>query len=310
MTIKQLEYVVAIDNFRSFTKAAENCMVTQPTLTMQVQKLEDDIGIKLFNRGKKPLVPTATGEHFILRARQITREIDQLRDFVSTDKESVSGSFTIGVIPTIAPYLLPLVLPKFIVDYPDTHLVLEELQTAEIIRRLAAGTLDVGILVTPLEEKQIREIPLYNEPFLLFGNPDDKVMSHEHIVANELDSSRALLLNEGHCFREQTLNICGRTTESDFKGFEYASGSLEGLKSLVKQGLGYTLVPELSINKETDSVYLKRFDEPEPIREVSLAVHVAFSKEALIEALRSCIQSAIPEEFSKPYHFKRIRWRL
>ncbi len=310
MTIKQLEYVVAIANFRSFTKAAENCMVTQPTLTMQVQKLEDEIGIKLFNRGQKPLVPTAAGEHFIVRARQITRDIDQLRDFVSTDKESVSGSFTIGVIPTIAPYLLPLVLPKFIVDFPDTHLVLEELQTADIIRRLAAGTLDVGILVTPLDEKQIREIPLYNEPFLLFGNPADTVMHHDHISANELDSSKALLLNEGHCFREQTLNICGKSNESEFQGFEYASGSLEGLKSLVKQGLGYTLVPELSISKEADADYLKRFEKPEPIREVSLAVHTAFSKEALIEALRDTIQSVVPEEFNKAHHFKRIRWRL
>ncbi|MFT4679789.1 MAG: LysR family hydrogen peroxide-inducible transcriptional activator [Flavobacteriales bacterium] len=309
MTLKQLQYAVAIDNFRSFTKAAASCLVTQPTLTMQVQKLEDEIGIKLFDRGQKPLVPTPTGEHFILRARQITREMDQLKEFVSSDKESISGSFSIGVIPTVAPYLLPLVLPDFIERYPDTHLVLEELQTAEIIRRLSAGTLDVGVLVTPLEERQIREIPLYNEPFLLYGNPKDSIMSHGLIVASELDSSRALLLNEGHCFREQTLNICGQST-APHKGFEYASGSLEGLKSLVRRGLGYTLVPELSVNEEVESDYLRRFDSPEPMREVSLAVHSGFSKEALIEILRDSIQAVIPEAFQQPQHYRRIRWRL
>ena len=310
MTLKQLQYVVSIDNYRSFTKAAEKSMVTQPTLTMQVQKLEDEIGIKLFDRGQKPLKPTPTGEHFILRARQITREMDQLKEFVSTDKESISGSFTIGVIPTIAPYLLPAVLPGFIEKYPSTHLVLEELQTSEIIRRLSAGTLDVGILVTPLEEKQIREIPLYNEPFLLFGNPEDKIMSHELIEAQDLDSSKALLLNEGHCFREQTLNLCGQSAANPHQGFEYASGSLEGLKSLVRKGLGYTLVPELSVDQQVESEYLRRFDKPEPVREVSLAVHTGFSKEALIEILRDSIQSAIPDTFQKTQHFRRIRWRL
>lgn len=309
MTIQQLEYIVALDNHRHFVSAAHSLYVTQPTLTMQLKKLEEEIGIKIFDRDRKPLKPTPAGEQIIQMARQVLREVNQMKAFVSTETESLEGSFTLGIIPTLAPYLLPLFLPEFMEENPKIHLKILELQTDEIISRMIKGTLDLGLLVTPLENKAIREIPLFFEPFLLYLPGNHPLSKQTRLTSNHLVPDDMLFLEEGHCFREQALKICYRRDKKKDLGFEYASGSIETLKKLVRQGIGYTLVPELSVITELDSTNIKRFTSPEPVREVSLVVHNTFTKEALIEKFHNEITTAIPDRFKKFDLFTRVKWR-
>lgn len=310
MTIQQIEYTIALDNFRNFVKAAESCFITQPTLTMQVKKLEDEIGFKIFNRDKKPLEPTKLGEKFILKARMIKREMNELKELVSNEKDSMAGEFRLGIIPTLAPYILPLLLPEFSDKYFETKLIIEELQSESIIENLKLGLLDVGILATPLEERFIREIPLFYEPFLVYLNDNNPLSEKRLIASSDLNLDDILLLSEGHCFRNQTLNICKQELSTNHHQFNYQSGSIETIKALVNKGLGYTLVPELSILKERkENKNIKRFESPEPVREISLVIHTGFSKELLIENMRKAILKDLPESFKKNERFNRIKWR-
>lgn len=310
MTIQQLEYVVALDNERNFVRAAQRTFVTQPTLTMQLRKLEDETGFQIFNRSKKPISPTILGVRFIEKARQIIREINELKAMVSHETESVQGKFRIGIIPTMAPYLLPRFLPGFIQEHPETKLGIEEIQSETVISGLKNDLIDVGIMATPVYEKQLREIPLFNEPFLALFPGGDAHLSETLIDPDDLLTDQLLLLSEGHCFRNQTLNICKTDEEKHPRSFDYHSGSIETLKELVMKGIGYTLVPELSVTNEMDSnKNLRRFKTPVPSREVSLVVHRSFSKERFIEVLRDSILKNIPAHFSKNKGFFRVKWR-
>ena len=308
MTLQQLEYVVALDNYRHFVTAAQKCFVTQPTLTMQVKKLEEEIGMKIFNRKKQPLKPTSGGEQFVFKARQILREVSQLKEMVIEEKATVEGTFRVGVIPTIAPYLLPLILPTYTKDNPRSILIIEELQSAQIIERLKSNVLDIGILATPLEEKELREVPLFYEPFLFYSRHDDPLLSKETVAARDISSEKTLLLEEGHCFRNQALKICQGSTKTSSRGFQYQSGSIEALKNMVDRGLGYTLVPELSLRK-SELTHARRFSQPEPVREVSLVVHNSFTKELLLDKLRRSALNNIPKGLKKNEKFIRVKWR-
>jgi LysR family transcriptional regulator, hydrogen peroxide-inducible genes activator len=309
MTLQQLEYVVALDSHRNFVIAANKCFVTQPTLTMQLKKMEDEIGVLIFDRNKKPVQPTLAGERIIMKARQILQEVDQLKAFLSNERESLHGSFAIGIIPTLAPYLLPLLLPSFNQENPVTYLQIYEQQSEEIIRGLKNNTIDIGILVTPLKEKSIREIVLFQEPFLLYHPLDHQFAKANKVKPEMLHLSEMLILDEGHCFRNQTLNICNSETNKNNLGFNYQSGSIETLKNLVNKNLGYTLVPELSVHSRHDHTQIKRFESPEPVREISLAVHKSFTKELLIEKLRNIILKQIPDNFAKNNKYMKVMWR-
>lgn len=309
MTLQQLEYIVALDNHRHFVTAAEHCFVTQPTLTMQVQKLEEETGVKIFDRSRKPLVPTAAGEQIIRRARLILEEVSRLKAAVHHETESAEGAFRVGIIPTLAPYLLPLFLPSFIKANPQTHLRIQELQTEQIIARLTSGAIDIGILVTPLEEKKLREIPVFREPFLLYLPPGHSLLKEKEVRATDLDPKELLVLEEGHCFREQALAICRFPRNSKTLGFDYESGSIETLKSLVDGGMGYTLVPELSVEHNTSAKRLRRFAGQQPVREVSIVVGTAFTRERLIELLHDSLQENLPPRFARMGRSKRVKWR-
>jgi LysR family transcriptional regulator, hydrogen peroxide-inducible genes activator len=309
MTIQQLEYLIALDDHRHFVRAAESCFVTQPTLTMQLKKMEDEIGLQLFDRQKKPLRPTDAGEVIIQKARQILSEVNDLKAFVSQETDDFDGEYTLAVIPTLAPYILPLFLPVFIREFPTTKLIIEEMQTAQILEALQKGSLDMGLLVTPLEEKHIREIPLFQEPFCLYLPKKHVLQNEDKINSKLLDSESMLFLEEGHCFREQALSICSRRNKKFQHAFEYKSGSIETLKSLVRENLGYTLVPRLSVLTDLNGGHIKEFEDPIPTREVSLAVHKNFSKEALIEAIRDSILKSLPKDFEKVQTFNRVKWR-
>lgn len=307
MTVQQLEYVVALDETRHFVRAAKKCFVTQPTLTMQLKKLEEEIGFQIFDRGKHPIEPTRPGETFILKARQIIRDMQQLRDLVNDEHLSIVGQHRLGIIPTLAPYLAPQSLGGFIEENEGTDLLVEELQTEVIIDKLKRDQLDIGILATPLDDPDIREIPLFYEPFWVYTSPKHKLAESREVLPKDITMNGLWLLDEGHCFREQVLNICSkRGTKSE--RLRYQSGSIETLKNLVAYQGGYTLVPELSITK-ADEPFLRPFADPKPVREISIVVHRNYPREALIEGIRNAVMNAIPESFRKNEQHFRVRWR-
>ena len=307
MTLQQLEYVIALDTYRHYVTAAERCFVTQPTITTQVKKLEAEIGANIFDRSTTPLKPTAIGEVIIQKARSIVQEVQQLKEMVNTERESIQGTFRIGVIPTISQYLVPKFAGRFAKHYPETVLHIEELKTENIIEALAKNKIDVGILVTPLEESFIREIKLYNEPFVFYGDASHPLRAKKTLDPQDVESLNDLwLLNSGHCFRNQVLNICNSAPEE--RSIQFQSGSIESLKSMVNNYGGFTLVPEttLSASDQANCLY---FNDPKPIREVSLVVHNTFAKEGLIDALRTEILHVTPDAFEKNERFIKVKWR-
>lgn len=221
----------------------------------------------------------------------------------------MEGEYTLGIIPTLAPYLLPLFLPKFIKENPRVHLKIQELQTAQIISQLENGSIDIGILVTPLHETSIKETPIFYEPFLLYLPENHRFVNEKMMLAADLDPTEVLVLDEGHCFREQALAICKGAKYGSSIGFDYQSGSIEAIKNLVQNGIGYTLVPELSVIYELDSVHVKRFSNPEPVREVSIAVHSSYIKESVIHGLKDTIQKVIPKRLLDKQSIVAFDWR-
>lgn len=308
MNIQQLEYIVALDTHRHFVAAAESCHVTQPTLTMQLQKLEEEVGVLLFDRSKKPLRPTAEGELIINRARQILRDINELKETGKEGSKSITGEFRLGVIPTVAPYLIPLFLAQFVKENPKTILRIEELESELLIKSLHDDKIDLAIMATPIEEKNLKETTVYYEPFLFYAPENHPLLQNGPVETTQLKASSLLLLSEGHCFRNQALNICSNTKRNVFHGFHYESGSIETLKSLVKKGMGYTLVPELSVC-ETDLPFTKHFKNPVPVREISIVSHRSFNRQLLIEKLKAAIQLSLPKNIVMPKEFVKIKWR-
>lgn len=306
MNLQQLEYIVALDIHRNHVKAAEHCHVTQPTLSMMVKKLEDELGVKIFDR-TQPLKPTPSGEIIVSRARQILQEIKNLKEFIRNEKDSIEGDFRLGVIPTLAPYLLPRFLNEFLEKHPGTNFTVIELQTEDIIKQLKTNRLDVAVLVTPLEDKEIREIPVFYEPILLYTAENQKYFKQDKINLKSLTTDNLLLLEEGHCFRGQVMNLCSAKGEKKVHHqLNYQSGSFETLKAMVDNNYGYTLIPELAVNSR--SKHVKHFTSPEPVREVSLAVHQGFVKEMLLVKLREAILKAIPAHFKKNDKYIRVKW--
>ena len=297
MTLVQLEYIVALDTYRSFGIAAEKCFVTQPTMSMQVQKLEEELGVKLFDRSKQPITPTEIGTDVLEQARNILKESYKLKELINNQKSVVSGELRIGIIPTMAPYLMPKVIPAFMENYPDVQLVIWEYMTDQIIHELKNGLLDCGILSTPLEDKSLQEIPLFYESFVAYLSKSSPLMGKKNLKPSDINLDDLWLLNEGHCMRNQILNICKQKKSDDLKPFEYNTDSVETLKRMVEMNNGITLLPELSISdftvKQLDRV--RYFKSPEPTREISIVTHRNFLKRKLILALEKEILDAIPK---------------
>jgi LysR family transcriptional regulator, hydrogen peroxide-inducible genes activator len=305
MNLQQLEYIVALDIHRNHVKAADHCNVTQPTLSMMVKKLEDELGVKIFDRSL-PLKPTPAGETVIQRARQILKEVKNLKEFIKDEKDSIEGEFKLAVIPTLAPYLLPRFLNEFLAQHPGTSFTVIEMQTEDIVKQLKTNRLDVAILVTPLDDREIREVPVFYEPILLYTAGNLKYYQQEKVDVKSLTQENLLLLEEGHCFRGQVMNLCTTKGKKVHHQLNYQSGSFETLKAMVDNNYGYTLIPELAVNVK--SKHVKHFTSPEPVREVSLAVHQGFVKEMLLIKLREAILKAIPAHFKKNEKYIRVRW--
>ncbi|WP_026976757.1 LysR substrate-binding domain-containing protein [Flavobacterium tegetincola] len=295
MTITQLQYVLAVAEHRNFTLAAEKCFVTQPTLSMQIQKIEEELKIQIFDRTKKPIQLTDIGEKIVAQAKNIVIEADRIKDIVEHQKGFIGGEFRLGIIPTIMPTLLPMFLNNFIKKYPKVKLIIEELNTDEIINRLKNGHLDAAIASTPLQEEKLKEIVLYYEPFVAYIPENHKIKDKVEIEISDLNIEDILLLQDGHCFRDGILNLC-KNSGADFGNtFQLESGSFETLVKLANEGLGTTLLPflhTLDLN-EKDKKNLYHFVEPKPAREISLIFPKTELKIHIIDALKNTITGVV-----------------
>jgi len=296
MTITQLNYIIAVETHRHFGRAADACFVTQPTLSMQIQKLEDELGIILFDRNKQPVEPTQIGIKIIAQARVVVQEAEKIEQAAQVASGDVKGSFRLGIIPTIAPNLIYRFINRFKAEMSHVHLVIEELQTQQIIERLNKNELDAGILATPLDERGIVEIPLYYEPFMAFVPEGHRLEKDEFILSSELDLDDMLLLNEGHCFRASVINLCKQSKLQD-KSIKLESGNFETLIRLSQLGYGMTLLPYLTaVDLPSDlQGFIKPIAEPTPTREISLVYANTHVKSAIIDKLEPLIRNSIPK---------------
>jgi len=297
MTLVQLEYIVAVDTYRSFVAAAEKCFVTQPTLSMQVQKLEEFLNVKIFDRSKQPVIPTEIGAQIIAQARVVLQENKKIKEIISSQEQDVIGELKIGIIPTIAPYLLPKVIASMMEKYPELKLLIWEYTTEDIIHHLKTGVIDCGILATPLVDANISEAPLYYENFVSYISKNSKLYKKKAIDADDLEDENIWLLNEGHCMRSQVLNICRSTKNNRLQSLTYNTGSVETLIRMVDVNDGATLLPELALAdlsaKQLSKV--RYFKSPEPVREISLVTHKNFIKKRMLNALKEEILAIIPK---------------
>lgn len=302
MTFVQLEYIIAVDTWRHFATAAEHCFVTQPTLSMQIQKLEEELDIKLFDRSKQPVVPTETGMEIIEQARRILAERNTLQEMVQQKKGILTGELRIGIIPTLAPYLLPLFIQPFTKKYPAVKLIINEMMTELIISRLREGKIDAGILVTPLQEAGIKEFVLFYEEMMAYVSRNNAVYEKSYILPQDIDPNKLWLLEEGHCFRSQIVNLCElRKSSKEGSHFDYEAGSIETLRRMVELNDGITIIPELATldMPARQTQLIRHFRKPVPMREVSLVVHRNLVKKRLIDVLHQEILATIPEKIRK-----------
>lgn len=295
MTITQLKYVLAVAEHQNFTKAAQKTFVTQPTLSMQIQKLEDELDVLIFDRSKKPIALTEIGNKIVIQARNIVNEANRITDIVDQQKGYIGGEFKLGVIPTVMPTLLPMFLTNFIHKYPKVRLKIEELNTNRIIERLEEGHLDAAIAATPLQNSNIIERPLYYEPFMAYVPQNHRLNGKDLLNTSDLDLDDMLLLEDGHCFRDGVINLCKAVKSPESDQFSLESGSFETLVKLANEGLGMTLLPYLHTLDipEKDKKFFKKFEKPSPAREVSLIYHKSELKMQIIEALRGTIAGVV-----------------
>lgn len=301
MTLIQLEYIIAVATYKSFSEAASHCFVTQPTLSMQIHKLEDELGIVIFNRSQHPVEPTEFGEKIIAHARKIVEETNNLKSLVETETGKYAGRLKIGIIPTIAPYLLPRFLNDFVNNHPDVEIIIDELTTNEILAGISKDKIDIGVLALPVHDTSLFDEALYYEPFVAYIPQSSKLHELDKIKISDITIEDLMLLKEGHCLREQTLKLC----KSSFKELDgsktrifFEGGNLETLIKLVEQDFGSTLLPYLAIDtlKTDKSLSLvKEFEAPVPRRTVGIVYNKHLTKKHLVKALKKEILNSVPE---------------
>ncbi|WP_026952612.1 hydrogen peroxide-inducible genes activator [Algoriphagus mannitolivorans] len=310
MTIQQLEYLIAVDKHRHFGNAADSCFVTQPTLSAQLSKLERELGVILFDRSKMPVIPTEIGVQIIAQAKKVVSESRGILELVAQLKGDISGTIKIGIIPTLAPYLLHLFIRRFLEKYPNVKLEVQEMVTDEVVKKLKNDELDLGIIVTPLEEPGILEKPMFYEKFYAYFSKGHELLREKEIRPEQLKADELWVLQEGHCFRDQVISFCDQSM-AGHKNFHYESGSLEGLKNMVNRYKGVTLLPELATHElsEEEKSRLRPFLGKAPIREVSIILNRSFLKQKLVELLYNEITDSIPQAMTSKAHGKIVRFK-
>jgi LysR family hydrogen peroxide-inducible transcriptional activator len=299
MTLVQLEYIVAVDTWRHFATAAAKCFITQPTLSMQLQKIEAELGVQIFDRSKVPVVPTAEGVEIIQQARVILKEVERLSEVTRERQGEIVGELRLGILPTIAPYLLPLFLKSFLEKYPGIRLKVTELTTEILVDRLKKNLLDAGLVVTPLNDPGIFEQPLFYEEFVVYVSPAETVYKKRYVLAEDIDVRHLWLLEEGHCLRSQIMNLCElKSKVQEDNNFHYEAGSIETLKKMVEMQNGITILPKLALQdlSPQQSKMVRHFKPPAPVREVSLVTHRSTVKKRILGALQREILLAVPQD--------------
>ncbi len=294
MTLVQLEYVLAVAESLNFTVAAEKTFVTQPTLSMQIQKLEKELNVEIFDRSTHPIKITPIGEKIIAQAREVLNESKRMKDMVNEQKNEVAGDFYVGVIPTVLPTLVPLIYKNFTKKFPKAKLHIREMKTSDIVKALENNTIDFGLAVTPLGDKDIMELPLYYEPMVGYIPPNHRLYEKEDLDEKDLKIDDILLLEEGHCFRNNVLTVC-QNVENKKENLNVDSGSFSTLIKLANDGFGMTILPSLHAEDlpEKDKKYLKKFKEPVPTREVSLIYYHTQLRILFATELKKLIQSVM-----------------
>ncbi len=300
MTITQLEYVVAVATYKSFVAAAEKCFVTQPTLSMQIQKLEDELGVKIFDRNKHPIAVTDMGNMVVDQARVVLAECERVHEIIQGQQKTLSGIFKIAAIPTVAPNILPGLLENYAKNYPNVKLQAKEMETNQIITALRNNEIDAALLSTPLEESDIKEYPLFYEPFVAYFSDSEKALKKRTITPSDIALDRIWLLNEGHCMRNQIINLCSDQVQKlqAERPYRYESSNVETLRKMVEKNGGMAVLPELAtLEFHEDQVErIRYFEDPEPVREISLATNSHFVKMGVLQSLMDEILALVPEK--------------
>lgn len=297
MTIQQLEYILAVDQCRHFAKAAEFCRVTQPTLSMMIQKLEDELGIKLFDRSVQPVKPTAAGVKVIAQARSVLHQAALIKDIVKEEEQSLKGAFRLAVLPTIAPYLLPRFLQHLAEQHKELDIRIQEMQTAPTLAALQNGEIDAAIIANEPLESNLEGTLLFYEEFFCYVSKKEAVYRKNLIRTADISDERLWLLDEGHCFRDQLMRFCQRE-QVKLHQAAYHLGSLETFMHMVESGYGMTFIPELATlqlcSEQKDLV--RTFAIPRPTREIYFVTRKDFVRFALSKLLIEHIRESVPKE--------------
>lgn len=307
MTIQQLEYILAVDRFRHFGKAAEYCLVTQPTLSAMVQKLEEELDVKIFDRSTQPVQPTSVGRKIIEQARAVLTQASKVKEIVQEEGQSLKGVFRIAVLPTIAPYLLPRFFPKFMEDYPELDIRVSEMKTQDVLVALAAGKVDAAIIATAVDNKSLQAETLFYEQFLGYVARKESIFKNEMIRTTDISGERLWLLDEGHCFRDQLMRFCQLETVKLHQA-AYHLGSMETFMRIVEGGKGITFIPELALYQLSDQQkeLVRPFAIPRPTREISIVTKTDFVRFSVLSILKERIRSSIPKEMLTLQNTQRV----
>ncbi len=271
MKLRDLEYLVALAEEGHFARAAERCFVSQPTLSGQLKKLEEELGVLLVERTSRQVVMTEAGRAVTVQARRVLAEAREIKGIAESFHDPMAGALQIGLIPTVAPYLLPLIMPRLRQAYPNLKLWLHEQQTHVLMERLRNAELDLLILALPVPSHEFVEVDLFREPFQLAVPASDPLSQQASAQLGDLNEREVMLLEEGHCLREHALDVCFRAGASEYGAFH--ATSLETLRHMVGEGMGITLMPELAVPRRTaknDAVRYLPFENPVPSRRIGM----------------------------------------
>ena len=301
MTLQQLEYILAVARYGHFGRAAEACNVTQPTLSAMIGKLEEEIGAKLFDRNRQPICPTPVGERVVQQAREVLEQADSIKDIVLEEKQSLGGVFRVGILPTIAPYLLPRFFPQMMKKYPTLDIRVREMKTYQIKDALLQGDIDAGILATIEGLEEYEQTTLFYEKYIGYVSREDALFKKEMIRTADVAASRELwLLDEGHCFRDQMVRFC-QMKSSQTSQLAYNLGSMETFMRMVESGMGITFIPELAEMQlsEPQKELVRPFAIPVPTRELILITNKNFIRQTLLDTVVKEIQASVPKSMLK-----------
>ncbi|MDR1556074.1 MAG: hydrogen peroxide-inducible genes activator [Tannerellaceae bacterium] len=307
MTIQQLEYVLSVDTFRHFARAAEHCRVTQPTLSMMIQKLEEELGIKLFDRNVQPVRPTPAGKKVVEQARRVLYQASLIKDIVTEEEQSVKGTFRLAVLPTIAPYLVPRFFLKLTEKHKDLDVHILEMKTTPTLIALLNGEIDAAIIASQPIETELQGQTLYYEQFFGYVSRNESLFKNELIRTADVNGERLWLLDEGHCFRDQLMRFC-QLEQVKIRQGAYRLGSMETFMRMVESGNGITFIPELATYQlgHEQKELVRPFAIPRPTREIVLVTRKDFIRHAIAELLVRNIRASVPEVMCTLQAFQRV----